>query len=97
MSKKLNPVNDLVVVKLIEKTKTTLSGIVIPDTASGRPDQAEVVSVGPGKKGEDGTRTPVCVKVGDIVIFDQLAGQGVKIDGVEMLVLKESDIFAVVE
>lgn len=93
---KLNPVNDMVVLKKIESSKTTLSGIVIPG-AGDEPNQGVVVAVGPGKKKEDGTREPLQVSVGSKVVYQEHVGQTVKVDGVELLIVKESDIIAVFE
>lgn len=92
----INPINDLVVLKKIESNKTTLSGIVIPG-AGDEPNQGVVVAVGPGLKKEDGTREPVLVAVGDKVVYQEHAGQSVKVDGVELLIIKESEVLAVFE
>ena len=94
---KLRPLNDRVIVKRIESETKTASGIVIPDNAAEKPDQGEVLAVGPGKHDEDGDRIEMCVKVGDRVLFGKYSGQTVKVDGDELLVMKEDDLFAVVE
>src|SRR5439155_4084103 len=95
-SMKLRPLHDRVIVKRLEEERKTASGIVIPDTAAEKPDQGEVLAVGPGKKNEDGKVSPVDVKVGDKVLFGKYSGSTVKIDGDELLVMREEDIMAVV-
>ena len=94
---KLRPLHDRVIVKRLEQETKTASGIVIPDTAAEKPDQGEVMAVGPGRLDEDGERMPMSVKVGDRVLFGKYSGQTVKVDGDELLVMKEDDLFAVVE
>ena len=93
---KLRPLHDRVIVKRLEEERKTASGIVIPDTAAEKPDQGEVLAIGPGKKNEDGKLSPVDVKVGDTVLFGKYSGTTVKIDGEELLVMREEDIMAVV-
>lgn len=93
---KLRPLEDRVVVKPIEVEEKTKSGIVLPDTAKERPQQGEVIAVGPGRY-EDGQRVPMEVKVGDIVIYSKYGGSEVKIEGEEYLILSMRDIMAVVE
>ena len=93
----LRPLNDRVIVKRLENETKTASGIYIPDNAAEKPDQGEVVAVGPGKQDDDGDRIALSVKVGDRVLFGKYSGQTVKIDGEELLVMKEDDLFAVVE
>jgi chaperonin GroES len=93
---KLRPLHDRVIVKRLEEERKTASGIVIPDTAAEKPDQGEILAVGPGKKNEEGKVSPVDVKVGDKVLFGKYAGTTVKVDGEELLVLREEDIVAVV-
>src|SRR3981081_1157815 len=95
-SMKLRPLHDRVIIKRLEEERKTASGIVIPDTATEKPDQGEVMAVGPGKKNEDGKVSPVDVKVGDKVLFGKYSGSTVKIDGDELLVMREEDIMAVV-
>ncbi|MYN12860.1 co-chaperone GroES [Pusillimonas sp. TS35] len=92
----LRPLHDRVIVKRLDNERTTASGIVIPDSAAEKPDQGEVVAVGPGKKTEDGKVLPVDLKVGDKVLFGKYAGQAVKVDGEELLVIREEEILAVV-
>ena len=93
---KLRPLHDRVVVKRLENETKTASGIVIPDNAAEKPDQGEVLAVGPGKKNEEGKLSPVDVKVGDKILFGKYSGTTVKIDGEELLVMREEDIMAVV-
>ncbi|MEO9101509.1 MAG: co-chaperone GroES [Burkholderiaceae bacterium] len=93
----LRPLADRVIVKRLEQETKTASGIVIPDNAAEKPDQGEIRGVGPGKLDEDGKRMPMSVKVGDRVLFGKYSGQTVKVDGDELLVMKEDDLFAVVE
>jgi len=97
MSLKLRPLHDRVVVKRIESETKTASGIVLPDAATEKPDQGEVLAVGPGRRGDDGKLIALDVKVGDRVLFGKYSGQTVKVDGEELLVMKEDDLFAVVE
>ena len=94
---KLRPLADRVIVKRLENETKTASGIVIPDNAAEKPDQGEVLAVGPGRMDEDGDRIKMDVKVGDRVLFGKYSGQTVKVDGDELLVMKEDDLFAVVE
>ena len=92
----LRPLQDRVIIKRLDNQRTTASGIVIPDSATEKPDQGEVIAVGPGKKTEDDKNIPVDVKVGDKVLFGKYAGQAVKVDGEELLVIREEEILAVV-
>jgi len=94
---KIRPLHDRVIVKRLDQERPSASGIVIPDTAAEKPDQGEVVAVGKGKVLEDGTVSPLTVKVGDRVLFGKYAGQTVKVAGEEQLVLREEDIMGVVE
>ena len=93
----LRPLHDRVIVKRLENETKTASGIVIPDNAAEKPDQGEVLAVGPGKLDDNGSRVAMSVKVGDRVLFGKYSGQTVKINGDELLVMKEDDLFAVVE
>ena len=85
------------IVKRVEAERTTASGIVIPDSAGEKPDQGEVVAVGNGKIQDNGEVRPMAVKAGDRVLFGKYAGQAVKVDGDELLVMREEDIMGVVE
>jgi len=93
----LRPLYDRVIVKRVEQQRKTASGIVIPDTATEKPEQGEVIAIGQGKQLEDGTLRPLEVKIGEQVLFGKYAGQTVKLDGVEYLVLREEDILAVID
>src|SRR5690242_15149128 len=93
---KLRPLHDRVIIKRLEEERKTASGIVIPDTAAEKPDQGEVLAVGPGKKNEDGKIVPVDLKVGDKVLFGKYSGTTVRVEGDELLVMREEDIMAVV-
>jgi len=88
--------HDRVIIKRLEEERKTASGIVIPDTAAEKPDQGEVLAVGPGKKNEDGKLVPVDVKVGDKVLYGKYSGTTVRVEGDEILVMREEDIMAVV-
>ena len=94
---KLRPLADRVIVKRIESETKTASGIFIPDNAAEKPDQGEVLSVGPGKRNDKGDFIALNVAVGDRVLFGKYSGQTVKVAGDELLVMKEDDLFAVVE
>jgi chaperonin GroES len=92
----LRPLHDRVIIKRLDNERKTASGIVIPESAAEKPDQGEVLAVGPGKKTEDGKVLPVDLKVGDKVLFGKYAGQAVKVDGEELLVIREEEILAVI-
>lgn len=94
---KIRPLHDRVIVKRMEEERKTASGIVIPDTATEKPDQGEVVAVGPGKRDDSGKLIEMALKSGDRVLFGKYAGQTVKMDGQELLVMREEDIMGVVE
>lgn len=94
---KFKPLQDRVLVIRVEDEQKTKGGIIIPDTAKEKPQKGRVVAVGPGKRGEDGKRIPLDVKVEDQVLFSKYAGSEVKIDDIEHLFMKEDDILAVVE
>jgi chaperonin GroES len=94
---KLRPLHDRVIIKRLDNERKTASGIVIPENAAEKPDQGEVLAVGNGKVGDDGKVRPLGVKVGDKVLFGKYSGQTVKVDGDELLVMREEDIMAVVE
>lgn len=94
---KIRPLQDRVVVRRQDEETTSAGGIVLPGSATEKPQQGEVVAVGPGKKTEDGKVVPVDLKVGDHVVFGQYGGNTVKIDGDELLILNESEIFGVIK
>jgi chaperonin GroES len=93
---KLRPLHDRIVVKRLDNENKTASGIVIPDNAAEKPDQGEVIAVGNGKILDDGKVRALDVKVGDKILFGKYSGQTVKVDGDELLVLREDDVMAVI-
>jgi len=94
---KLKPLNDRVLVKRLETEEKTKGGIIIPDTAKEKPMKGKVVAAGPGKLDDTGKLVKMSVKAGDVVLFTKYAGNEIKIDGVEHLVMREDDILAIVE
>ena len=94
---KFRPLHDRVVVKRIDAEEKTAGGIIIPDTAKEKPMQGEVIAVGPGARDESGKLVPLDVKKGDKVLFGKWSGTEVKIDGEDLLIMKESDILGVIE
>ena len=94
---KLNPLHDRVVVKRIEADTQTSSGIIIPDNAAEKPDQGTVLAVGAGRRTEAGTIVPMSLNINDTVLFGKYAGQTVTIKGEEVLILKEEEIYAIIE
>jgi len=95
MAFSLEPLEDRIVVKPGEAEETTVSGIVIPDTAKEKPQEGEVIAVGPGRF-EEGNRVPMDVKAGDKVLFGKYSGTDIKIDGEEYLILREDEVLAVI-
>ena len=91
------PLHDRVVIRRVEAEEKTLGGIIIPDTAKEKPMEGEVVAVGPGARGEDGKIQPLDVKAGDRVLFGKWSGTEVKLDGEDLIIMKESDIMGIVE
>ena len=91
------PLHDRVLVRRIEADEKTAGGIIIPDTAKEKPSQGEVIAVGPGGRDEAGKLIPIDIKVGDRVLFGKWSGTEVKIDGEDLLIMKESDILGVIE
>ena len=94
---KIRPLQDRVVVKRVAEEEKTKGGIIIPDTAKEKPMEGEVVSVGPGARGEDGKIQPLDVKAGDRVLFGKWSGTEVKLDGEDLIIMKESDIMGVLD
>ena len=94
---KFRPLHDRIVVKRIEAEEKTAGGIIIPDTVKEKPSQGEIVAVGPGGRDENGKLIPIDLKVGERVLFGKWSGTEVKIDGEDLLIMKESDIFGVIE
>ena len=94
MAVKLEPLADRLVVKPIEKEEVTKSGLVLPDTAKEKPQEGEVLAVGPGRMTEEGKRIPLDIKVGDVVIYAKYGGTEIKVEDVEYMILRESDVLA---
>ncbi len=94
---KFRPLHDRVVVRRVEEDTKTKGGIIIPDTAQEKPMHGEVIAVGPGGRDESGKLIPIDVKAGELILFSKWSGTEVKIDGVEYLIMKESDILGVIE
>ena len=94
---KFRPLHDRVVVRRIEADEKTKGGIIIPDTVKEKPSEGEIIAVGPGGRDENGKLTPMGVKAGDRVLFGKWSGNEVKLDGEDLLIMKESDIMGVIE
>ena len=94
---KFRPLHDRVVVKRLEAEEKTLGGIIIPDTAKEKPQEGEIVAVGPGARDEKGKLVPIDLKKGDKILFGKWSGSEIKLDGEELLIMKESDVMGVIE
>jgi chaperonin GroES len=94
---KFRPLHDRVVVRRIESEAKTAGGIIIPDTAKEKPQEGEIIAVGPGARDETGKLVPLDVKTGDLILFGKWSGTEVKIDGQEYLIMKESDVMGIIE
>ena len=94
---KFRPLHDRVLVRRLEQEEKTAGGIIIPDTAKEKPMEGEVVAVGAGSRGEDGKLQPLDVKAGDRILFGKWSGSEVKIDGHELIIMKESDVLGIIE
>jgi chaperonin GroES len=94
---KFRPLHDRVVVRAIEGETKTAGGIIIPDTAKEKPQEGEIIAVGPGARNEAGSLIPMDLKVGDRVLFGKWSGTEVKIDGEELMIMKESDVMGVID
>jgi len=94
---KIRPLQDRIIVKRIAEEEKTKGGLIIPDTAKEKPQEGKVIAVGKGKANEDGKVTPLDVKTGDRVLFGKYAGQEIKVDGEEHLIMREDDILGVIE
>ncbi|HKF64778.1 MAG TPA: co-chaperone GroES [Dongiaceae bacterium] len=94
---KFRPLHDRVLVRRLEQEEKTAGGIIIPDTAKEKPMEGEVVAVGAGSRGEDGKLQPLDVKAGDRILFGKWSGSEVKIDGQELIIMKESDVLGIIE
>jgi chaperonin GroES len=97
MSISFKPLGSRVVVEPMEQEEITAGGIVLPETAKEKPQKGTVLAIGPGDRDDDGKRIPMDVKVGDVVLYAKYAGTEVKVDGKKLLILKESDVLAIVE
>jgi chaperonin GroES len=97
VSVSIQPLEDRIVVKTLEAEQTTASGLVIPDTAKEKPQEGEVISVGPGRVDDNGNRIPLDIKVGDVVLYSKYGGTEVKYSGEEYLVLSARDVLAVID
>ena len=94
---KLRPLHDRVLVRRVEQEAKTTGGIIIPDTAQEKPMEGEIIAAGPGARGDDGKVHPLDVKTGDRVLFGKWSGTEIKIDGEELMIMKESDVMGIVE
>ena len=94
---KFRPLHDRVLVKRVEQEEKTSGGIIIPDTAKEKPMEGEIIAVGPGARKEDGEIAPLDVKAGDRVLFGKWSGTEVKIEGEELLIMKESDVLGIIQ
>ena len=94
---KIRPLHDRILVKRIDEESKTKGGIIIPDTAKEKPQEGEIIAVGPGSRDDDGKVVPLDVKSGDRVLFGKWSGSEVKIDGEELLIMKESDLLGILE
>ena len=94
---KFRPLHDRVLVRRVDQLEKTAGGIIIPDTAKEKPQEGEVIAAGSGIKGEDGKITPLDVKAGDRILFGKWSGTEVRVDGEDLLIMKESDILGIVE
>lgn len=97
MDVKLKPLGDRLVVEPREREETTASGIILPETAKEKPQEGQVLATGPGRRDDDGDRIEMDVEVGDTVLYAKYAGTEIKMDGKKLLILKESDVLAIVE
>lgn len=94
---KVKPLHDRILVKRLEEKETKKGGIIIPDTAKEKPQEGEVIAVGPGKVGDDGKRQPMDVKAGDKILFGKYSGSEVKIDDKELLIMREEDVLCILQ
>ncbi len=92
----IKPLHDRVLIRRIESEERSAGGIIIPDTAQEKPSEGEVLAVGPGARGEDGRITPLDVSVGDLILFGKWSGTEVKVNGDELVIMKESDIMGII-
>jgi chaperonin GroES len=97
MTVNLKPLEDRILVEPIEREQTTASGIILPETAKEKPQEGRVLAAGPGRRDEEGERIPMDVTVGDRILYARYAGTEVKVDGQKLLILRESDVLAIVQ
>jgi chaperonin GroES len=97
MSTNLKPLGDRLVVEPVEQEEMTASGLVLPETAKEKPQKGTILAVGPGRRDDDGDRVDMDVAVGDVVLYAKYAGTEIKVDGKKLLILKESDVLAIIE
>ena len=97
MASKIRPLHDRILVKRIEEQETVRGGIIIPDTAKEKPQEGKVIAAGNGKIGDDGKRIPLDVKEGDTILFGKYSGQEIKMEGEELLIMREDEVLAVIE
>jgi chaperonin GroES len=93
----VRPLHDRIIVQRIEEGEQKIGGIIVPDSAKEKPQQGKVTAAGNGKYKEDGTRTPLDVKAGDLILFGKYSGQEIKLDGEEFLIMREDEVLAVIE
>jgi len=93
----IKPLNDRILVKPLEAQEEKVGGIIIPDTAKEKPSEGEIVSVGPGKVGEDGVRQPMSVQIGNKVLYGKYSGTEIKYDGQDYLIMREDDVLAIID
>src|SRR5262245_46723837 len=93
----VRPLHDRIIVQRLEEGEQKIGGIIIPDTAKEKPQQGKVIAAGNGKTKDDGTRVPLDVKAGDLILFGKYSGQEIKLDGEEYLIMREDDVLAVIE
>jgi chaperonin GroES len=93
----VRPLHDRIIVQRLEEGEQKIGGIIIPDTAKEKPQQGKVIAAGSGKVKDDGTRTPLDVKSGDLILFGKYSGQEIKLDGEEYLIMREDEVLAVIE
>jgi chaperonin GroES len=94
---KIRPLHDRIIVQRLEEGEQRIGGIIIPDTAKEKPQQGKVLAVGNGKVNDDGTRVPLDVRAGDLILFGKYSGQDIKLDGQEYLIMKEDDVLAIID
>ena len=92
---KFKPLHDRVLIEVLDSTEKTTGGIIIPDTAQEKPSEGEIVAVGPGALNDDGKRNPIDVKVGDKILFSKFSGDEIKIDGQDLIIIKEEDVIGI--